>query len=260
MTMLTDAPLSGNDVSAAPALVIEGLDYSHPKGGESIPALRDLRLCLMRGELLCLAGVNGSGKSTLLCLLAGLYSCTRGRLEVLGVDLGAASETERQRVFAGTALLMQDPEAQILGASVREDLLLGLAADAALTREALALARRFGLEEHLDSPPHMLSYGQKRKLCLATALMRKPRLLLLDEPFSGLDYPAVKELRALLREFKDAGMSMVLSTHDLEPVLAFTDNVLLLSPLHPPLSGPPKTVLVHAAERGVRPPLARDFP
>lgn len=246
-------------LSPAPALCVESLRYSHPKGGGNIPAFRDLHFRLERGEALALAGVNGSGKSTLLCLLAGLYPCGSGRLEVFGVDLARAPETERRNAIARTALLMQDPDMQILGATVEEDIVLGAAGKARERDHALLLARRFGLESQLDSPPHTLSYGQRRKLCLAVALLRRPSLLLLDEPFSGLDYPAVKELRGILQEFKAEGISLVVSTHDLEPVLSFTDKMLFLSQDGTPLFGPPEEVLDHAAGLGIRPPLLRDF-
>ena len=286
--------------SGTPAIRVQGLAYSHPKGAGALPALAGLSFTLQQGELLCLAGVNGCGKSTLLCLLAGLYPCTEGQLEVMGVNLASpnalphsqtsragshnsAGKAQHEWDMNRTALLMQDADMQILGATVEEDLLIGTPlsltapkaakqnqageADSAPPCNAKSpqerawdLALRFDLADHWHSPPHTLSYGQKRKLCLASALMREPAILLLDEPFSGLDYPAIKELRALLQACKESGMTLVISTHDLEPILSFTDSVLMLSPVHPPLFGVSGDVLPHAAQRGVRPPLIRDFP
>lgn len=243
--------------SAVPFVRVNKLQYRHPKGEGNIPALAGLSFSLMPGEFLCLAGINGTGKSTLLCLLAGLYDCAQGQIFFQGVDMAAPNG--HGDAIPKAALLMQDADMQLLGASVMEDLLLGLP-DTEQTREkALSLARRFALDACLEKAPHLLSYGQKRKLCLAGALLRGASLLLLDEPFSGLDYPAIKELRHLLLECKNQGMTLVVSTHDLEPVIDFTDKLLFLS-AEGPVFGRKADILDQAALMGVRPPLQRDFP
>ncbi len=238
------------------ALAVRNLSYAHPKGKGNIPAFADLAFTLEAGELLCLAGINGSGKTTLLCLLAGLYPSEAGTLEVFGRNLVGAGEKSLRAAREETALLLQDADMQIIGGTVEEDLLL---TNRGSPEEALRMAERFGLAVHLQRPPHTLSYGQKRKLCLASALLRKPRLLLLDEPFSGLDYPAVKELRLLLQSLRQEGVTLVVSTHDLEPLLAFTDRLLFIGPSPDYYFGRPEDVLSHAAAMGIRPPLVRDF-
>ncbi|MDL2279794.1 energy-coupling factor ABC transporter ATP-binding protein, partial [Desulfovibrio sp. OttesenSCG-928-G11] len=238
------APVGGG---AGPDLAVaaKGLLFSH-QGGAFMPALEALDFTLERGGLLCLAGINGSGKSTLLALLAGLYACRAERFMVLGHNM-AADEAERRKGAAKTALLMQDPDAQILGATVEEDLLLGLEASRLNLERARDLARRLGLERLMDLPCQHLSHGQKRKLCLASALMRQADLLLLDEPFSGLDYPAIKELRAIIGLLKRSGRSLVVGTHDLEPLLDMAEELLVLSTDGRNVFGPPEEVLPKAA-------------
>lgn len=231
--------------------------FAYP-GGERI--LRDITFSLGQGGLFLVAGINGSGKSTLLQLLAGLLSPSSGSVEVAAMRLPG----EERGVRAMAALCLQDPDLQILGATPREDLLLCLPrkADAA---PALGMAARFGLEHCLDTPVHTLSHGQKRKLGLATALLtqqqrsgKRPALLLLDEPLSGLDYPAVKELRAILLDNKARGVTQLVASHDLEPLADLTDapadRLGLMRSGSMPHVGAPLEVLVHARACGVRPP------
>ena len=225
---------------------------------------------------MALAGVNGSGKSTLLALLAGLFPPSEGSLHIVGMDMGKPCEAGKAR--QSTALLLQEADLQILGNTVGEDLLLSVEA-ASLQKNSLhptcpgsamqgdeafnppkeedarARARDFALLDKWNAPPHTLSYGQRRKLCLAGAMLRKPRLLLLDEPFSGLDYPAVLELCALMLQYREAGMSIVVSSHDLTPFAPFTDSLLLLSPDRPPLFGPLRVLAEQCEDWGVRRPV-----
>jgi biotin transport system ATP-binding protein len=237
-------------------IVAKGLRYTHPgtpAGAE--PALDGAEFSVPPGALLCLCGVNGSGKSTLLQLLAGLLRAEAGTLDVAGNRCPGAEAALRRHA----ALVLQDADMQMLGATVAEDLLL--TAPPAHTPEgaaALAAARdaagRFGLLAHWDSPVHTLSYGQKRKLCLAAALLAAPGLLLLDEPFSGLDHPAALELRDILARNRAAGLTQVISVHELEPVVDMADLMLVLDGGRQALFGPPADVLDRVRAHGIRPP------
>ncbi|GAB7079155.1 energy-coupling factor ABC transporter ATP-binding protein [Megalodesulfovibrio paquesii] len=210
--------------------------------------LQDLSFHLEPGTITCLAGLNGSGKSTLLNVLAGLFTPTTGTLRV-GDHVSPGQERAlRSRV----RLVLQEAELQCLGATVGEDLLLGLAA----TPEAQArrMARRMGLESHWDAPIQTLSHGQKRKCAIAAALLANPAVLLLDEPLSGLDHPATLELRDIIQENQAAGMTQILSTHDLEPVLDLCQQVLALEAGRLVCLAPPAAALPHLQAMGLRPP------
>ncbi len=228
----------------------KALIFSYP--GEE-PALSGVDLCLKPGSLTVLAGVNGSGKSTLMHLLAGLYSPGSGSLHRTGEE--AVLSLDELRSLA--RMVVQDADAQVLGATVGEDLCLGLdPRDQASLDRARHLAGRFGLLDHWDRPLQALSWGMKRKLCLATALLDEPRILLLDEPMSGLDYPAVAEMRQHLRENRDQGVTQLVSAHDLEPLADLADDLAVLDQGRLVLFGPPADVLDRVRDHGVRPPFS----
>ena len=210
-------------------------------------ALSDVTFDLPEGSILGLAGANGAGKSTLLALLAGLFAPSQGNLSVAGHDAATDGETVRRAV----ALVLQEADLTIIGATVEEDLLLGRPPEKRDT--ALALAARLGLGAP-DALVHTLSFGQKRKLCLAAALVREPRLLLLDEPFAGLDYPGAREMRGLLAANREAGLTQIVAVHDLEPLADLADLWLVLADGRQALFGAASEVFPHLAGLDVRPP------
>ncbi len=235
---------------------VQDLAYSF-MGRSSPPALEGIRFSLAPGRLLCLAGANGGGKSTLLRLLAGLSRPSAGTVRV--GDVVSPGQERRLREVVG--LVMQEADLQILGSTVEEDVLLGVPSGDAPAREAaLALARRFGLAEVLARPVQALSYGQKRRLCLTTALLGRrerpsgPLALFLDEPFAGLDYPASLEMRALLAANRASGLTQIVAAHDLDPIIDLADVLAVLQRGRLVIFGPPSQVLDQVAAAGVRPP------
>ncbi|EGB14133.1 ABC transporter related protein [Pseudodesulfovibrio mercurii] len=228
-------------------LELNTVTFAYPAGDE---VLSGVSLKVEKGGLLGLAGANGSGKSTLLALMAGLYAPTGGSLEVAG----RVSPGHEGDIRLVCRLVMQDADLQILGATVEEDLLLGRGRDEAVTAEARTMAERLNLLKYWDRPVQTLSWGTKRKLCLAAALLDRPRVLLLDEPFSGLDYPGVREMRALIRANREAGLTQVVSSHDLEPYIDLVDALAVLDNGELVLNGPAETVLDRVAEHAVRAP------
>ena len=225
------------------------LRYAYSTGGQ---ALDGVTLAVERGTLIGLAGANGSGKSTLLALMAGLYSPTGGTLRV-GDCTSPGQEREIRRMVR---LVMQDADLQILGATVEEDLLLGRKQTPETVDRARDVARRFHLLDAWERPVQTLSWGMKRKLCLGAALLDEPDVLLLDEPFSGLDYPGVCEMRRIIRENRRAGLTQVVSSHDLESFIDIVDGLAVLNAGRLAVAGPPETVLPHVRENDVRPPCA----
>lgn len=223
---------------------VESLCFSY----DGAQALRDVSFGIEAGSLALLAGANGGGKSTLLTLLAGLARPDSGRLLVDGLAI-PGQERDLRRVGR---LVVQDADLQILGATVGEDLLLGR--PGADTGRARDMAARFGLAETWDQPAHALSWGMRRKLCLAAALLDEPRLLLLDEPFAGLDYPGALEMRRILADNRRHGLTQVVAVHDLDPVADLADQMLVLDRGCLVLSGPPMAVMDGLPRHGVRPP------
>jgi biotin transport system ATP-binding protein len=228
-------------------ITVNRLDYAFPGGQE---ALSSVSLSIADGTLVGLIGANGSGKSTLLALMAGLSSPTGGSLVVDG----HTSPGEGWAVRAACRLVMQDADLQILGATVEEDLLLGRKRSGQTVSRARELARRLHLLDAWERPIQALSWGMKRKVCLAAALLDDPRVLLFDEPFSGLDYPGMREMRRLLVANRRSGLTQVVSSHDLECLVDIVDELAVLDSGRLVLTGPPSAVLDQVRAHGVRPP------
>jgi cobalt/nickel transport system ATP-binding protein len=171
-------------------------------------------------------GPNGSGKSTLLLHLNGLLLPQRGEVRVLGMDTRNGVEEIRRRV----GLVFQDPDDQLFMPTVFEDvafgpLHLGLGEREVRrrVREALRAVGAEGLERR---SPHHLSYGEKKRVAIATILSMEPQLLVLDEPTLGLDPWARREFLSLLKRLK-RGRTLVMAGHDLE-LMELCDRALLL--------------------------------
>lgn len=225
--------------------MIEARQLSFRHRGATSDALCGVSFTLRQGGLCCLYGMNGSGKSTLLGLLAGVFAPASGALTVKNLEGRPAR----------VGLVPQDPDIYILGSLVEEDLLLALdPADKAARERALSLAGRFGLSALLGEAVHTLSYGQKKKLSLASALAAAPDLLLLDEPFAGLDYPSAMAMREALAENKKNGLTQIICEHDLDLVADMADDFLVLNAGRLAAAGTWAEVFPILEKNGVRPP------
>lgn len=228
-------------------ITLNQVDFSYPSGEK---VLTSVTASIPKGALIGLIGANGSGKSTLMSLMAGLYTPEKGTVDIGGI----VSPGEEKSIRSMCRMVMQDADLQILGATVEEDLLLGRKRTDETTAEARTMAKRFNLDSSWERPVQTLSWGMKRKLCLGAALLDRPRVLLLDEPFSGLDYPGMQEMRRIVIENKKAGLTQVISSHDLECFVDIVDELAVLDAGHLVLVGPPEKVLDHVRDHGIRPP------
>jgi cobalt/nickel transport system ATP-binding protein len=192
------------------AIVIEGLSFTYPDGHA---ALFDIDLQISRGERVALLGPNGAGKTTLVLHLNGILSPTAGVVSIGGITVDRASLKEiRRRV----GIVFQDPDDQLFMPTVRDDVAFGPAnlglTGADLDRAVDGALRDVGMEGFADRPPHHLSFGQRRRVALATVLAMSPDVLVLDEPTSNLDPAGRRELSDVLRSLQ---MTTVIVTHDL---------------------------------------------
>jgi energy-coupling factor transport system ATP-binding protein len=188
---------------------LDHVRFTYARGAE--PAVRDVDLDIRAGERVAVVGPNGSGKSTLLRLIAGLLGPSAGSILVGGADPRRLPAPFLARL---TGLVFQDPELGFLGDTVAEEIGLGL--EPARARGAAELLERLGmpLASFGERSPYRLSGGEQRRLSVATALARRPRILLLDEPTFGQDRRGWEALATILGELVEAGTAMIAATHD----------------------------------------------
>ena len=213
------------------SLLLEACALSHVYPDGSV-GLDGCSLAIRTGSRNALLGSNGSGKTSLLLHFNALLQPTAGGVRFAGqpVDYRRSGlNALRRRV----GLVFQNPDRQLFSASVIEDVSFGplnLGLDEATVRrrvdEALAAV---GMSELADKPVHHLSFGQKKRVCIAGVLAMQPEVLLLDEPMAGLDAAMQVELQALLDRLAGHGITIVLSTHDVDFAYRWADDIHLLA-------------------------------
>ncbi|MFD9944114.1 energy-coupling factor ABC transporter ATP-binding protein [Nonomuraea sp. NPDC059023] len=206
------------------SLEVKDLAYAYPDGTQ---ALFGVDLAVGRGERVALLGPNGAGKTTLVMHLNGILTAGHGTVTVAGTPVRKDTVKEiRQRV----GLVFQDPDDQLFMPTVRDDVAFG-PANAGLRGEELErrvkdALDRVGMLEFADRPPHHLSFGQRRRVAVATVLVMEPEILVLDEPSSNLDPAARRELAEILRSLE---VTVLMVTHDLPYALELCERSLILS-------------------------------
>ena len=219
---------AGSAAHRAPATPLLALESVCLRYG-TVLALEDVSLAIETAEILCLLGPSGSGKSTLLRLVAGVERPTAGRIRIDGSEVAgphAFVEPERRRV----GMVFQD-YALFPHITIAANVAFGLKglSRAAARAAAGEMLERVGLARYADSYPHMLSGGERQRVALARALAPRPRVLLMDEPFSSLDASLRDQVRRetldLLREL---GTTTLLVTHDPDEAMRVADRIALL--------------------------------
>jgi cobalt/nickel transport system ATP-binding protein len=210
-------------VTGPPAVELRRVSYAYPDGHE---ALRGIDLSVAAGERIAVLGPNGAGKTTLVLTLNGILTPRHGTVTISGLPVVKEHLREvRRRV----GIVFQDPDDQLFMPTVREDVgfgpaNLGLRGDALDAAVADALAT-VGMSEAADRSPHHLSFGERRRVALATVLAMRPDVLVLDEPSSNLDPVARRELAEIVLRLD---VTVVLVTHDLPYALQLCDRALVL--------------------------------
>jgi cobalt/nickel transport system ATP-binding protein len=227
---------------SVPVLDVRGLADAYPDGHQ---ALFGVNLHVHQGERVALLGPNGAGKTTLVLHLNGLLTAGAGSVTVSGLPVTPDNLTEiRRRV----GVVFQDPDDQLFMPSVRADVEFGPAnlglRGAALEARVVGALDRVGMVDFIDRPPHHLSFGQRRRVAVATVLAMEPEILVLDEPSSNLDPASRRELADIIRSLD---VTVLMVTHDLPYAYELCPRSVVLSDGVVVADGPTRDVLTDDA-------------
>jgi energy-coupling factor transporter ATP-binding protein EcfA2 len=243
--------------TAEPLVRVEDLHVSY----NGRPALQGLSLAVHRGEFVAVMGDNGSGKSTFLLSLLGLLKPGQGRVAVLGQD---TRRTPTSQLARDVGFVFQNPDHQLFAESVWQEAVFApqnfRALDAATTERVRGLLDRGGLAEREDDHPHRLSYGEKRRLNLISALAASPRLILLDEVLIGQDPANAAFLMDLTAEQVQRGSAVVMVTHDPEVARAYATRLLFFDDGAIAVDAPAMAAFAQLAALGRQPYLPASWP
>ncbi len=210
-------------------LELEDVRFRYPDGSVG---LSGCSLGIARGSRNALLGVNASGKTTLFQHTNGLLRPQSGLLRYAGVPINYSRSGLRE-LRSRVGIVFQNPDRQLFSASVQEDVSFGpfnLGLDKEIVRERVTGAlQAVGMEKFADKAVHNLSFGQKKRVCIAGVLAMEPELLVLDEPMAGLDVIAQHELMAVLDDLHARGITLLLATHDIDFAYAWADRIHLMS-------------------------------
>lgn len=217
-------------------------------------------MVIREGERVAILGANGSGKTTLLYHLVGLLRPLEGDVRVFGVEPWREYAKIRERI----GVVLQDVDAQIVGPTVYDDIAFSPRSygfpESEVERMVNEMLGEFRIEALRDKVPHYLSGGERKKVALAGALVFFPQLLILDEPFTGLDPRSRDEIIEILNHFNAVHhVGLVLSTHDVDLVPRIADRVYVISPRHGIIAeGPPAEIFARTdlfEEARIEPPI-----
>lgn len=206
---------------------IKNVSFSYIKDH---PVVKNFSLDVEEGEYVSLVGHNGCGKSTLARLLVGLLTSATGSIEIYGEELNHKTINEiRKKV----AIVFQNPDNQFIGATVEDDIAFSLENMNIPRKEMIPLvqeyAEKVGMKEFLSKEPGYLSGGQKQRVAIADAMVRRPKILILDEATSMLDPQGKREILDLVKKMKevDPSLTVISITHDIEEAF-LSDRIVLM--------------------------------
>jgi cobalt/nickel transport system ATP-binding protein len=209
------------------SLLIEELAFAYPDGNQ---ALFGVNLKISKGERVALLGPNGAGKTTLVMHLNGILSTLHGKVFVAGKLVDSKDKEALKQIRSKVGIVFQDPDDQLFMPTVGQDVAFGPynmgLRDAELDEVVTQALSMVGMLEYKDRPPHHLSFGQRRRVAVATVLAMKPEILVLDEPSSNLDPASRRELAEILRSLD---ITIIMVTHDLPYAYELCERSLILS-------------------------------
>lgn len=209
-------------------LEVNGLNFAYQPGK---PVLQDISFQIHKGEMLSIVGKNGAGKSTLSNLICGFLTADSGSIKLHGEDLLPWSIKERGEKIG---LVMQNPNQMISKPMIYDEVALGLKVrnvpPAEIEKRVHETLKICGLYPFRNWPISALSYGQKKRVTIASILVMNPDIIILDEPTAGQDYRHYTEIMEFLKELnRVSGITIIMITHDMHLMLEYTDRVLVIA-------------------------------
>lgn len=200
--------------------------YGKTKDAELI---HGISLSIEDGEFVALTGENGAGKSTFSKLLAGILKPSDGKISVNGIDTKKAKNSVLAK---NTGFLFQNPDRQLCTYTVRDEIAFGQKAlrtgtEKEISKRTEKIIERFGFNP--DEAPFSLSRGQRQRLALASIIAVEPKVMILDEPTTGLDYKECMEIMSAVKELNKNGTTVIMVCHDMEFVLDFAQRMIVLA-------------------------------
>ena len=214
-------------VEANPLLEFKGVHFSYEKDK---PLLQDINFKIHRGDMVSIAGKNGAGKSTLSKLICGFYKPTQGKLLLNGQDMKKLSIKERASKIG---MVMQNPNQMISKPMLYDEVALALRLqgldEVKVKQRVHETLKVCGLYPMRNWPISALSYGQKKRVTIASILVSNPELLILDEPTAGQDFKHYTELMEFLKSLNEKGITILMITHDMHLMLEYTSRSIVIS-------------------------------
>lgn len=211
-----------------PLLTLENITYQYQKNGRLV--LDDVSVTINKGEMFSIVGKNGAGKSTLSKAICGFITLQTGKMHWQNEDFTQFSIKERADKIG---FVMQNPNQMISKKMVFEEVALGLVLkglpEAEINQQVEKVLKICGLYSFRKWPISALSFGQKKRVTIASILVLEPEMIILDEPTAGQDFKHYTEMMSFLKKLNHMGMTIAMITHDMHLMLEYTERTLVLS-------------------------------
>ena len=209
-------------------LETKDVNFQYEDGTE---ALKNINLKIKKGKKISFVGVNGSGKSTLFLNLNGVLKPTKGTVIYDGNEV-KYNHKSLLSLRKNIGIVFQDPDNQLFSASVYQEVSFGAMnlklSDIEVRSRVDEALNSVGMYEYRDKAVHFLSYGQKKRVSIADILVMNPEIIVFDEPTSSLDPKHSKQIVNIFDELNERGMTVILSTHDVELAYSWSDYIVVM--------------------------------
>ena len=214
-----------SESQTTPILEVEELKVGY---GDDLPIIENMSFSLKKGERLAIVGKNGAGKSTLAKALCGFVP-SHGKLTYKGQDISQDSIAERSERIG---FVLQNPNQMISQAMIFDEVALGLRLrgvdESEVEERVYEVLKTCGLYSFRKWPISALSFGQKKRVTIASILVLKPEIIILDEPTAGQDYQTYTDIMTFLDSLQQQGHTIVMITHDMQLMLEYSDRCLVV--------------------------------